>query len=205
MTQFEAIENEQILPRMGVYIDLYNVEKAMEDYNINGMRLDYAELVAEVSEGYDLQFVKAYDSTESDDRALKDLHESLESMKIDMHLYKPQVFVEKNGTKRLVQKEVDTSIVADVISGAYEDEYDICMIISGDRDMCPCIEKVHRKGKKVKVAGFDIPMATCLKSNSDGCVIIEDTLAFVADPQEGVMLSNFASRPVIEGGVADVY
>jgi uncharacterized LabA/DUF88 family protein len=48
------------------------------------------------------------------------------------------------------EKEVDTSIVADMITLA--PTYDICILVSGDADMCPAVNAVHRLGKQVHVA-----------------------------------------------------
>lgn len=50
------------------------------------------------------------------------------------------------------EKEVDTSIVADMITLAHNDGFDICVLISGDADMCPAVEAVRAMGKKVLVA-----------------------------------------------------
>jgi len=50
------------------------------------------------------------------------------------------------------EKQVDTSIVADMVKGAATDSYDIAVLLSGDADFIPAIEVVNSLGKQVYVA-----------------------------------------------------
>ncbi|MBW2262800.1 MAG: NYN domain-containing protein [Deltaproteobacteria bacterium] len=54
------------------------------------------------------------------------------------------------------EKEVDTSIVADMLGLAHQDGFDICVLASGDADMCPAVEGVRAMGKKVFVATWGL-------------------------------------------------
>jgi uncharacterized LabA/DUF88 family protein len=47
------------------------------------------------------------------------------------------------------EKGVDTAIVTDLLSLAWEDAYDVAVLISSDADMIPCVERVQEKGLKV--------------------------------------------------------
>lgn len=50
------------------------------------------------------------------------------------------------------EKEVDTTIVADMLRLAAVDGFDILVLVSGDGDLAPAVENVRALGKKVYVA-----------------------------------------------------
>lgn len=47
------------------------------------------------------------------------------------------------------EKGVDTAIVTDVLSLAWEGAFDVAILVSSDADMIPCVERVQEKGLKV--------------------------------------------------------
>ena len=53
-----------------------------------------------------------------------------------------------------VEKGVDTAIVTDMIRLAWEDAYDIAVVVSSDRDLVPAVQFLDAKGRKVIQAGF---------------------------------------------------
>jgi uncharacterized LabA/DUF88 family protein len=53
-----------------------------------------------------------------------------------------------------VEKGIDTAIVTDMIKLAWEDAYDIAVLVSADRDFIPAVELLDAKGVKVVHAGF---------------------------------------------------
>lgn len=53
-----------------------------------------------------------------------------------------------------IEKGIDTGIVTDMIKLAWEDAYDIGVLVSSDRDFIPAVEFLHTKGKKIVHAGF---------------------------------------------------
>jgi uncharacterized LabA/DUF88 family protein len=59
------------------------------------------------------------------------------------------------------EKGIDTAIVTDLLSLAWEGAYDLAILVSSDADMIPCVERVQEKGLKVINAtwpnrGFDL-------------------------------------------------
>lgn len=52
------------------------------------------------------------------------------------------------------EKGVDVKIAVDVLVGAYEDLYDVAIILSSDTDLIPVIQKVRHLGKQVEYVGF---------------------------------------------------
>ncbi len=47
------------------------------------------------------------------------------------------------------EKGVDTAIVTDLLSLAWEGAFDVAVLVSSDADMIPCVERVQEKGFKV--------------------------------------------------------
>jgi uncharacterized LabA/DUF88 family protein len=59
--------------------------------------------------------------------------------------------------KRYREKGIDTKIVADLIIGAFEDKYDLAIVVSSDTDILPAIECARNiNNKKVSYVGFDL-------------------------------------------------
>lgn len=52
------------------------------------------------------------------------------------------------------EKGVDVKMAVDLVVGAYEDSYDVAILISSDTDLIPAIEKVRALGKSVEYIGF---------------------------------------------------
>ena len=63
-----------------------------------------------------------------------------------------------------VEKGVDTSIVTDLIKLAWNDAYDVGIIISSDADYVPAANYLGEKGKKIIAAGFP-PLGKELRKN----------------------------------------
>lgn len=55
------------------------------------------------------------------------------------------------GISQFVEKQVDTMIAADLVEGAYRDEYEVAYLLSADSDFVPPIRTVCRRGKRVFV------------------------------------------------------
>ena len=53
-----------------------------------------------------------------------------------------------------VQKEVDVAIAVQMVTHAYKNNYDVAVVVSGDRDFIPAIQEVQAAGKRVEVAAF---------------------------------------------------
>lgn len=56
--------------------------------------------------------------------------------------------------KGTVEKGIDTAIVTDMIRLAWEESWDIAVLVSADRDFVPAVEFLGQKGRKVINAAF---------------------------------------------------
>ena len=52
------------------------------------------------------------------------------------------------------EKGIDTAIVTDMIRLAWEDTYDVAILVSSDTDFIPAVEFLDHRGRKVIQAGF---------------------------------------------------
>lgn len=66
-----------------------------------------------------------------------------------------------------VEKHTDVNMAADMIARAYEDEYDVAMLISGDADQVAAVRAVRRLGKEVRVVFPPRRESTHLKDAAD--------------------------------------
>ena len=62
-----------------------------------------------------------------------------------------------------IEKKIDIQIAIDIISLAYENAYDIAVLISGDGDFVPVVKKLKELGKKVEIWAFKYSLANALK------------------------------------------
>lgn len=54
----------------------------------------------------------------------------------------------------MIEKGVDTSIVTDLLSLAWEGSWDIAVLLSSDRDFIPSVTRLQDKGFKIINAHF---------------------------------------------------
>jgi hypothetical protein len=59
-----------------------------------------------------------------------------------------------SGMSGTVEKGIDTAIVTDMIKLAWENSYDVAVLVSNDRDFIPAVEFLASKGRKVINAAF---------------------------------------------------
>lgn len=81
--------------------------------------------------------------------------------------------IRRNG--KVVSYEVkgdDVYLTVDLISGAYENLYDVAVIVSGDEDFVPALKKVQKLGKKVENAYFISSSSSALKHASDKSICV---------------------------------
>jgi uncharacterized LabA/DUF88 family protein len=86
--------------------------------------------------------------------------------------YCPACKADMRGTE---EKGVDTRMVTDMISLAWEDAYDAAVLVSSDRDFVPVAEFLQTKGIKVVHGAFP-PLGTHVSQASWGNIKIPDLM-----------------------------
>ena len=77
--------------------------------------------------------------------------------------------------RQSVEKGVDTAIVTDLLSLAWEGAYDVAILVSSDSDLVPGVERLQEKGPKVinatwKSHGHHLAKASWASFDVDGLV-----------------------------------
>lgn len=151
--------------RIGIFIDLNNVEMSVEGYNELGWSLDYSDLVSNLCDDRRLLNVIVYDSRPvAENRRRLQLHDSLKSNGFDVRILEPCYNRERS---EIIQKEVDTSIVADSVMMCSRNLIDVAVIVSGDRDMRPAVNTIRSIGKSAEVASFPSVLSDDLRYSCD--------------------------------------
>lgn len=188
------------LKKMGIYIDLSNVEWTSADLNVKGMAIDYSLLVKEMSDGYELVVLNAYDGKL--DSGATPLQNSLRSAGFDVILYEPQMKIDLTGKKTMQQKEVDTAITTDVSWDLATKKIDTAIIVSGDRDMHPAVKRALDEGCDVRVVALKDSLSDDYLKSLEKYTLMEDYEVFtLGDTQD--LVQNFASFNVAKGVAAD--
>lgn len=189
------------LRKMGIYIDLSNVELTSADLNVKGMAIDYSLLVKDIAEGYELTVLRAYDGIAAS--GMTPLQKSLRSAGFDVMLYEPQVKIDNTtGKKTLVQKEVDTAITTDVSWDLAFKKVDCAVIVSGDRDMHPAVKRALDEGCDVKVVALSNSLSDEYLKSLEKYTLMEDYEVFtLGDTLEPVQ--NFVSSEIVRGAAVN--
>jgi len=125
----------------------------------NTLRFDYKKFADWLADGRNIIACKYYVGI------IKfDPHDSVKSQKrvsnqqrLFSHLEKQKIeivrgyLMKNNGVYK--EKGVDVRIAVDLLSGAYENQYDTFILISSDTDLIPAIQKAILLGKNVEYIG----------------------------------------------------
>jgi len=82
----------------------------------------------------------------------------------------------EKGKPKFAVKGDDIHIATDMVSFAYENQYDTAILVSGDGDFVPCIKRVQKLGKKVENSYFKISRSGYLKSICNSSTKLDDII-----------------------------
>lgn len=148
--------------RVAVYIDGSNLYYKLKDLGIkNSTYFEYAAFAKWLARGRSVvakrYYVGVVRSKDGDEKSKKmqegqvRLFNHLQSNKEKFNIQRGYL-MKNDGTFH--EKGVDVKMAVDLLSGAYEDIYDVAILISSDTDLIPAIQKVKQLGKEVEYIGF---------------------------------------------------
>jgi uncharacterized LabA/DUF88 family protein len=160
--------------RVMIFLDVRNVTSLDKTAKIN-----FAKMIDYLVRGRDVMAQYAYDSvrygSDGTDIAAR-FHDYLRIAGFELKL--------RDSTNEPTQKEVDVALASDMQEQAYEDNYDTAILISGDRDFVPAIEKIRAKGKRVEVAAFDQCFSHVLQTKANKTYSLNDLFIIqMMDPE----------------------
>jgi uncharacterized LabA/DUF88 family protein len=106
-------------------------------------------------------------------------HESVETC--------PKCAATMRGTE---EKGIDTALVTDMIRLAWENSWDVAVLVSGDRDFIPAVEYLEQKGRKVIHGGFP-PSSMELSRKCWGSFNILDKIDEISRPNDSSKPSKY--------------
>jgi uncharacterized LabA/DUF88 family protein len=153
------------MKRVTVFWDFSNFNSALKRGldaigGPNTYHFAFEDFVARLTGGMDLIRVYFACSSRSADDPVKALFHHVDNLP---HFYLQSFERRKSGE----EKQVDVYLAAQMVAQAYENSYDVAILVSGDEDYVPAIEIAQHKGKLVFVASMPEALSTTLKKKAD--------------------------------------
>ena len=101
--------------------------------------------------------------------------------KMEVVICKQRKVRKSSGKFEYEVKGDDTHLVSDFVGEAYENVYDIAIIVSGDEDFVSPIKRVRKLGKKIENAYFSSSSSFNLRNACDKSVPINKMLSKIID------------------------
>jgi uncharacterized LabA/DUF88 family protein len=163
-----------------IFIDGSNVHWGIKGYNKENktnLKIDYSKLISLLLKSRTLVRVIYYCSKPIPPGRTSQIKffgylRSLDIQIIEKPL-KTRYDPATNST-RYVEKGVDVALATDLIGMAWENAYDVAVIVSGDADYVGAVTKVMSKGKNVEVASFRKSLSKELKDAALTKIILDD-------------------------------
>lgn len=142
--------------RIAIFIDGSNLYNGMRD-NVASTRVNLQELIKQLKGDRELVRTYYYNAPLTEDYE-SDLREGQQRFFESLRRI-PYVTVRLGRLHRrhdgsLVEKGIDVAIAVESLGLAYEDAYDVALLVSGDGDYVELVEAIKRRGKHVECAMF---------------------------------------------------
>lgn len=159
-----------------IFIDGENVFKCSKDENI---KIDFIKLTKLLSKNFNLIRVYYYSGipTEATWNKNKESEKEFKSrlskqinfldklaLDFNFHIITRPLVIDKGQVK---EKGIDVNIASDIIWHGLSNNYDTFVLISGDRDLIKCLERMKDNGKRVIIANFEGKISREVKKIAD--------------------------------------
>lgn len=166
--------------RVMVFIDGSNLfwgRKYYQEAKKTDFKIDYAKLVQYVTAGRSLVRAIYYCSTpvplvNPSQRAFVDYLRKSNIQVVEKQL--KERADPATGKKITFEKGVDVALATDLLSMAWEDAFEVAVLLSGDGDYVGAVEKVMSKGKNIEVMSFRGSCSADLKKVALNTKYIDD-------------------------------
>ena len=141
------------LPRVAIFIDGSNLYHSLDE-NCRRYDVDFAAFAAKLSKGRPLYRIYYYNVLRDPDRnpqAYQDQQKFINA------LYSTPYLEVRMGSSKMrgdviVEKGVDIMVATDLLRLAWNDLYDVAILVSGDGDFGYALQTVKNRGKHIEVA-----------------------------------------------------
>jgi len=165
--------SEQPYKRVMVFIDFRNIYNSCLNFaGTEKLRMDLFRLTQILVGSRDLVGAYVFDASMkgSMDLETKKMHDKLSDIGFRV-VNRESIVKRDNGYE---QKEVDVSLACEMLEHALLNHFDIAIVVSGDRDFVPVMQKVQAAGKRVEVAAFENVYSDECKRTADVYYTLND-------------------------------
>lgn len=166
--------------RVVIFIDGSNLYHNLKRYNIKTTFEEIIKKVETQREVVDIFYYTALLDKSINENGYKNHKKFLDKIKkipnFNVVLCNLRKVILENGSVDFAIKGDDVYLATDLIKGAYENLFDVAIIVSGDADFIPAIKLVQKKGKKVINAFFPKSSSYQLRNCCDGSMNLKKAL-----------------------------
>ncbi|MBU3923289.1 MAG: NYN domain-containing protein [Nanoarchaeota archaeon] len=167
-----------ISKRLMIFIDGGNLFHGAKN---SGLELSYEKLIKFLSKDYDLIRVYYYTGVPKiggDKDKIKNYNKQkgfLDYLEMKLNV---DVVTKPLGSiaGRVFEKGIDVRIASDIIWHGLSSNYDVFILISGDKDLMDCLFRMKDNGKRVVVANFEGRVSKELKRIADEYINLSEHL-----------------------------
>jgi uncharacterized LabA/DUF88 family protein len=149
-----TVDSDPRPPRLEIFVDgsNFNASLAREGF---GAEIDLNVLATRLSRGYHFVKLRYYTAPLANKRGSafhrqkKFFEELRRSHRIELVLGRHEPRRDRDGRWYHVEKETDVNLAVDMVVGAYENRFDVAMLVAGDTDYVRAIHAVQARGKPV--------------------------------------------------------
>ncbi|MCH2667467.1 MAG: NYN domain-containing protein [Deinococcales bacterium] len=155
--------------RVAVFVDGSNLYNGMRE-NLGNTRVNLEELISQLSRGRQIIRTYYYNAplTEDYDSELRDGQTRFfESLRRIPYVTVRLGRLHKRTDGTFVEKGIDVALTVEALSLAYEDSFDVAILVSGDGDYIELVEAIKRRGKHVECTMFKSQAAGLLVEYAD--------------------------------------
>ncbi len=155
--------------RVMIFIDLRNILSSVATMQSFPFKIDFYSLARLLAGQRNVLAAYVFDGTMGDDE-----DSAARTRKFHDYLrYNGFRVVERNSVEGREQKEVDVAMACEMVVHALKDNYDVAIVISGDRDFVPALQHVQAAGKIVELAAFRTSASEELRRTADKYIELE--------------------------------
>ena len=164
------------MERIIIFIDNSNIFKGFRKYNI---KADYEKLKNIITSGRDLRDIFLYEGVVYPISSVK--KKWYEDLKKNSG-YVIKASFDKIAANDAIEKKIDIKMAIDIISLAYENSFDRAILITGDGDFIPVVNKLKEMNKPVELWAFKYSLSHALmdKIEEGNLFYLDDILMIIS-------------------------
>ena len=154
--------------RVSIFIDGSNLYHSLEE-NCKRFDLDFSAFAKKLCATRKLTRIYYYNVQSDPDRgkqAFEDQQKFLTALK-DIPNLEVRLGVSKSRGEITVEKGVDIMIATDILKYAWNNSYDVAILVSGDGDFAYAVQSAKDSGAQIEVAAFPSNLSSELANSAD--------------------------------------